>query len=126
MAQGGQQTNPAFTVYGVTNELNPEWLETGKGHLNWNTAPCRDDIGGQKYLGRFSFDNTKDRLKNAADAVRFASRELDDFIREANGKLITLVFIPDSNSSRPARFKSKEGQPDQAPAIAIRPLKANP
>jgi len=126
VAQGGQQTNTAFTVYGVTTELDPEWLETGKDHLTWNTAPCRDDIAGQKYLGRFSFDNTKDRLKNAADAVRFASRELDDFIREANRKLITLVFIPDSNSSRPARFKSKEGQPDQAPALAIRSLKANP
>ncbi|MGI9444872.1 MAG: protein kinase domain-containing protein [Rubripirellula sp.] len=126
VAQGGQQTPTAFTVYGIVNDLEPEWQETGEGHLNWDAAPCRNGISGQKYLGRLSFDNTKDRLKNQSDAVRFASRELDDFIRDANGKPVTLVFIPDSNSNRAARFKSKEGQPDESPAIAIRYLQANP
>ncbi len=126
VAQGGQQTPTAFTVYGIMNDLEPEWQETGEGHLNWDAAPCRNGISGQKYLGRLSFDNTKDRLKNQSDAVRFASRELDDFIRDANGKPVTLVFIPDSNSNRAARFKSKEGQPDESPAIAIRYLQANP
>jgi hypothetical protein len=124
VAQGGHQANTAFTVYGIKNDLDPEWQEIGEGHLNWNTAPCKDSISGQKYLGRFSFDNTKDRLKNKPDAVRFASRELDDFIRDAKGKSITLVFIPESNSSRPSRFKSKEGQPDESPAMGIRFLKA--
>ena len=126
VAQGGQQANTGFTVYGIINALEAEWLETGKDHLNWDNAPCRDGISGQKYLGRFSFDNTKDRLKNTPDAVRFASRELDDFIQEANGKLVTLVFIPESNSQRPSRFKSKEGKPDESPALAIRYPKAKP
>ena len=125
VAQGGQQTPAAFTVYGIIKDLKPEWQETGLGHLNWETAPCRNDISGQKYLGRLSIDNTKDRLKNKSDAVRFASRELDDFIREANGKPVTLVFIPNSHSNQPMRFKSKEGQPEESPAIAIRYLQAN-
>ena len=125
VAQGGQQTPTEFTVYGIMNGLEPEWLETGVGHLNWDTAPCRNGISGQKYLGRLSFDNTQDRLKNKSDAVRFSSRELDDFIRDANGKSVTLVFIPASNSNRPARFKSKEGKPDESPALAIRYLQSN-
>ncbi len=124
VAQGGQQTPTAFTVYGILNDLEPEWQETGKGHLNWETAPCRNGISGQKYLGRLSFDNTKDRFKNKPDAVRFTSREFDDFMRNAKGKTVTVVFIPDSNSNRAARFKSKEGQPDESPAIAIRYLQA--
>lgn len=125
VAQGGQQTPTSFTVYGIMNDLDADWQETGLGYLDWDTAPCRHGISGQKYLGRLSFDNTKDRLKNKPDAVRFSSRELDDFIRDANGKSVTLVFIPDSNANRPIRFKSKEGQPDESPAIAIRYLPAN-
>ena len=65
VAQGGQQTPTAFTVYGIMNDLEPEWQETGEGHLNWDAAPCRNGISGQKYLGRLSFDNTKDRLKTS-------------------------------------------------------------
>lgn len=122
VAPGGLQTPTDFTVYGIMNNLAPDWKETGKGHLNWDTAPCRNGISGQKYLGRLTFDNTKDRLINKPDAVRFASRELDDFIRDAKGKPVTLVFIPDTKSNRPARFKSKEGQPNDSPAIALRYL----
>ena len=122
VAPGGLQTPTDFKVYGIMNNLAPDWKETGKGHLNWDTAPCRNGISGQKYLGRLTFDNTKDRLINKPDAVRFASRELDDFIRDAKGKPVTLVFIPDTKSNRPARFKSKEGQPDDSPAIALRYL----
>ena len=123
VAQGGQQMPTAFIVYGILNDLEPEWQETGKGHITWEDAPCRNGISGQKYLGRLSFDNTKDRLKNKPDAVRFASRELDEFIRDAKGQTVTLVFIPDSSSNRAARFKSKEGQPDESPALAIRYLR---
>lgn len=126
VSQGGQQAPTAFMVYGITNSLKPDWTETGAGHLNWKSAPCSNGISGQKYLGRLTYDNTKDRLMNEPDAVRFASRELDDFIRDNDGQPVTLVFIPASNSNRPARFKSKEGSPEESPAIAIRYKQSSP
>ncbi len=120
VAEGGHEANSVFAVYGIAGGLEPEWNETGEGYLNWESSPCRDGIGGQKYLGRCSFDNTKDGLKNAQDRVRFISRELDDFISDTKHDLITLVFIRETTSNRPSRFKSKEGVPDQSPALAIR------
>lgn len=126
VAPGGQQTNARFKAYGITTNLPPEWRETGPRHLNWEASPCRENIRGQKYLGTFTFDNTKDRLKNSPDAVRFASRELDDFIREAKGTTVTLALFAESKSTRPSRFKSKEAQPREAPALAIRRLRPSP
>jgi len=126
VAQGGHEASSVFDVYGITKGLEPKWSETGEGHLNWDTSPCRDGIGGQKYLGRCSFDNTKDGLKYSQDCIRFVSRELDDFISNATTDLITLVFIRETPSNRPSRFRSKEGKPDEAPALAIRYKQTKP
>ena len=114
----GQST---INVYGVRSELQESWKETGEGALDWKTSPCRDGVGGQSFLGQFTIDNFKDHLSKSPDGVRFFSEALDDFIRSAPGNLVTLVLIRENAAQAATRFKSKEGKPAQAPALALRP-----
>ena len=117
---GGHQGKSVFSVYGIKSDLPAHWQETGADHLNWTISPCRSGIGGQQYLGQCSLDNTKDNLRNTRDGVRFFGPELDEFIRNADADLITLVLIRQTTTNRPTRFQSKEGKPDRAPGLAIR------
>jgi hypothetical protein len=110
-----------INVYGVQSELQESWKETGDGALIWKTSPCRDGVGGQSFLGQFTMDNFKDHLSKSPDSVRFFSEALDDFIRSAPGEVVTLVLIRENAAPAATRFKSKEGKPAQAPALALRP-----
>ncbi|MGI9473707.1 MAG: DUF7594 domain-containing protein, partial [Rubripirellula sp.] len=123
---GGYQGQSEFAVYGIQKNLMADWAETGGEHLSWETSPCRSGIGGQKYLGRCSFNNAKDNLKDAQDQIRFFGAEFDEFIRNAESDLVTLVLIRQSTSNRPTRFHSKEGKPDLAPALAVRFRESEP
>ena len=118
---GGLQGKSILNVYGIQSRLEEEWKESGDGSLTWNNAPCRDGIGGQKYLGQLVVDNAKDHLSKVADGVRFFSNELDDFVRNAPGDLVTIVLIRESVADAATLFKSKEGKPSEAPALALRP-----
>lgn len=116
----GLQEKSTINVYGIESELEEAWKETGETSLTWNQSPCRDGVGGQKYLGQLNVDNFKDHLKEVPDGVRFFSPALDDFIRSVPGDLITIVLIRDNVNDAATRFKSKEGKPNEAPAIALR------
>ncbi len=118
---GGLQGKSTVNVYGIESELEEAWNETGEGSLSWSQSPCRDGVGGQKYLGQFTIDNFKDHLNNVSDGIRFFDPALDDFIRNASGDLITIVLIRENVNDAATRFKSKEGKPNEAPAIALRP-----
>ncbi len=101
-----------------------DWNEIGDDGLNWQRSPCREGVGGQQYLGQVTIDNFKDHLKNQADGVRFFSAALDDFIRNSESELITIVLIRENPADAPTRFKSKEGKPREAPALMMRPGRA--
>lgn len=118
---GGFQGTSKIDLYGIQTKLDSQWSESGQEPLVWSRSPCRDGIGGQLYLGQCTIDNFKDNLKDKPDGVRFFSQALDDFVRSAEGDLITIVLIRDQVNDAATRFKSKEGSPDQAPALALRP-----
>ena len=71
-------------------------------------------------------NNFKDHLTSVTDGVRFFSPALDDFVRAADSDLITIVLIRDNVNATATRFKSKEGKPNEAPAIALRPKRPTP
>jgi hypothetical protein len=117
---GGHQSTSEFTAYGIVSGLNQDWQETGEGHLTWQDSPCRKGVGGQHYLGEFTMDNSKDNLKDVQDGVRLFGAELDDFLRSASSDLVTIVLIRNTQSDKPTLFKSREGKPKEAPALALR------
>ncbi len=117
---GGNESNCTINAYGIGDSLDADWIETDADHLAWETSPCRDGVGGQRYLGQVTIDNFKDNLKNKPDAVRIFSEELDEFIRSSPSDLITIALIRENQSDKPSRFKSKEGKPSEAPALALR------
>lgn len=117
---GGHQSTSEFTAYGIVSGLAEDWTETGDGHLTWLDSPCRDGIGGQQYLGELSMGNSKDRPKNVSDGVRLFGDEFDDFLRSVSSDLVTIVLIRNTQSEKPSLFKSREGKPKEAPALAMR------
>lgn len=123
---GGLQGKSVLNVYGIQSRLEQDWKETGEGSLTWNNAPCRDGIGGQQYLGPLVIDNFNDHLSKVADGVRFFSNELDDFLRNAPDDLVTIVLIRENVADAPTIFKSKEGKPGEAPALALRLQRPEP
>ncbi len=116
----GDESTTEFEVYGIVDGLESDWTEAGQGYLQWKESPCRDGVGGQKYLGTLRFDNAKNNLKNKTDQIRMAGEALDDFLRMSPEDRVTIALIRNSWSGRRTYFQSKEGKPDQAPAIAVR------
>lgn len=110
---GSSETNNRFNVYGIREGLDPIWAETGGGHLQWNDSPCRDGVGGQKYLGQFAADNSGGVLKHKTDRIRMASRELDDFLRSAEGDTVTIAIVRENGSASRLQFRTKVGQLSQ-------------
>lgn len=121
---GGFQGTSNINLYGVRSDLQEDWNEGREDPLTWGNSPCRDGIGGQAYLGQLKIDNAKDHLSSVSDGVRFFSPALDDFLRNAPGDLITIALIRENNGDAATRFKSKEGKPNQAPALAMRPRRS--
>jgi serine/threonine protein kinase len=120
VSPGGHQGNSVINVYGIKTEPPVTWDETGEKALNWNDSPCRESVADQTYLGQLSFENSKDHLSKTPDGVRLFSPTLDDFIRDSTGDLITIVLIRENPGEQSTRFKSKEGKPNESPALAIR------
>lgn len=117
---GSSETTNKFNVYGIREGLDPMWSEAGGDHLQWNDSPCREGVGGQKYLGQFVADNSGGALKHKTDRIRVASSELDDFLRLAEGDTVTIAIVRENGSASRPQFRTKEGKPDEAPALAIR------
>jgi hypothetical protein len=118
---GDSETTNKFNVYGIREGVDPMWAESGDDHLQWNASPCRDGVGGQKYLGQFTADNSGKSLSGKLDRIRMASRELDDFLRSAEGDTVTIAIVRENGSASRPQFMTKEGKPDEAPALALRP-----
>ncbi len=117
---GGHPGISEIWAYGIVDGLANDWVETKQGHLTWDQSPCRSGVGGQRFLGSFSLDNRGDQWKDKVDGVRLFGPELDEFVRSAPSDLITIVLIRENNAERPTQFKSREGKPAQAPALALR------
>lgn len=117
---GGMKGTSELFAYGITQGLEPDWIESGEGHLSWKGSPCRGGIEQQQFLGQASIDNSGDQLKNSVDAVRIVGEGLDDFIRESSGDLVTIAIVRETVAGTENRFKSQEGKPEQAPALALR------
>ncbi len=109
-----------ISLYGVAEGLPEDWNERGESHLTWGQAPSRNGIEGLRYLAQVHLDNSGEALKDAVDGVRIHGPNLDDFLREAPGNVVTMVLIRDTVAGKPVCFSSKEGKPNQAPALALR------
>ncbi len=118
--KGGHQANSTINVYGVNNGLPDDWVESGQSHLTWDQAPSRSGVESLRYLCQVTMDNGRDTLKDVVDGVRIYGTNLDDFLRTASGDIVTLVLIRENRAEKPTWFKSKEGKPKQAPALALR------
>ncbi len=117
---GGLPSTSTINVYGIREGLDQDWAESGESHLDWQSSPCRISVNQQQYLGQVTMQNTGDNLKNLGDAVRIFGAELDDFIRTSTGNLVTIALVRENIANKPTQFKSKEGKPNQAPALALR------
>lgn len=117
---GSSETANKFHVYGIREGLDPMWTEAGDDHLQWNNSPCRDGVDGQRFLGQFQADNSGGSLRHQTDRIRMASRELDDFLRSATGDTVTIAIVRENSSASRPHFRTKEGKPDEAPALAMR------
>ncbi|MDG2222765.1 MAG: protein kinase [Rubripirellula sp.] len=117
---GGFVGASEILAYGIVDGLADDWAETKQGHLAWDQSPCRSGVGGQKFLGSCRLDNRGDQSKDKADAVRLLGPGLDDFIRTAPSDQITIMLVRENRAEKPTQFKSKEGKPSQAPALALR------
>jgi hypothetical protein len=123
---GGHQSTSKLAAYGIVSGLEEDWPQTGDGHLAWQNSPCRDGADGQQYLGEVTMDNSKDNLTKVPDGVRLYGEKLDEFLRSASSDLVTIVLIRNTKTDKPTLFKSREGTPKQAPALALRPRTKDP
>ena len=117
---GGHVGVSEISAYGIVDGLAEDWVETKQDHLTWDQSPCQSGVGGQKFLGTCSLDNRGDQWKDKPDAVRLFGPGLDDFIRTAPSDQITILLIRENRAEKPNQFKSREGKPAQAPALALR------
>ncbi|QDT02510.1 Serine/threonine-protein kinase Pkn1 [Rubripirellula lacrimiformis] len=121
IAGDGNPSKDEFRVYGIDDPGASDWVESGDGYLDWQHSPLRDGIAGQSFLGRLTFDNSGNHLKDAVDKIRMVGEGLDDFLRSANSDQVTIVLQRTSTSKKPTYFWSREGKPEASPALAVRP-----
>ncbi|MEM8667697.1 MAG: protein kinase [Planctomycetota bacterium] len=117
---GGHAGMSEITAYGIQDGLEEDWIETKDGHLVWNQSPCRSSIAGQKFLGTCRLDNRGDQWKDKPDEVRLFGPNLDEFIRSSKSDTVTILLLRENDAQKPTQFKSREGKPAQAPALALR------
>jgi len=114
---------PAEQGSGVESQagVTPDgWAERGAAALTWESLPDLKTSGRFVSLGRLEIDNSRNVLKEKPDRVRFVSKLLDDFLRQADGPVVSMLLVPEDSSSKPLRLVAKEGAPEMAPALAIR------
>ncbi|MEM1228400.1 MAG: serine/threonine-protein kinase [Planctomycetota bacterium] len=123
----GHQGSSELRAYGWSDEFESEetitsvtWTESGEQRLTWDNCPIQNDPGPLTYLGIMRFDNSRNSLVRQTDAVRLASDLLDDFVRAQTSRTVTIVLIRDSWNREATRMVSREGNPVQAPGLAIR------
>lgn len=118
---GGQGTSAGGSDGdGAENVVEEAWTESGPDALRFEISPSRDGVGGLPFLGQATIDNRDGNLKHETDRVRIVGPNLDDFLRSDSGPLATIVLVRENAHDKPTRFRTKEGKPDQAPALAIR------
>lgn len=97
-----------------------DWTERGSDALTWQAVPDLKTSGQFTSLGRIEFDNSRNVLKETPHGVRFVSKLLDNFLRQAKEPVISILLVPEDSPSKPIRLVAKEGAPEMAPALAIR------
>lgn len=120
VAGGSVAKESLVNVYGVREAAAAKWDSGDPDSFRWKNSPSEAGITNQVYLGQLTVQNENEALKDQTDQVRFYSEALDDFLRSAEGTTVTLALVSETWSDQPTRFRSKDGKPDQAPALAIR------
>ena len=118
LAKGGHPHKAKILAFGIT-EPSFAWPDSSE-QLTWSQTPSESSITNQRFLGMVELPGARDALEEQVDAIRIHGSALDDFLRSAGSRRVTLVLTCDSWSDRPLRFVSKDGTPDLAPGLAIR------
>ena len=117
LGAGSWKGKSTVYLYGTSMD----WSEAGEDGLKWNGAPSETGVQSLQYLADITVDNSGDALKGKVDAIRLYGANLDDYIRTSESSTITLVLVRENKATEPTVFTSKEGQPQHAPALALRP-----
>ena len=112
-----------LSLYGVADAvvLGSDWQETGPERLRWDDSPSKAGLKQLKLLAQTRIDNAGNALVDVADGVRIHGPELDKFLRSMGDDQVTLILVRNNVAPKPTRFHSKEGKPEQAPGLALRP-----
>lgn len=117
---GGFSGTSTITAYGVAAGGEGRWEESGASPLTWNGCTSGERLSSLAFLGQSEVDNRAGALKHSPDAVRIVGTNLDDYVRGCTGGLATIVLVRETRHAKPTRFVSKEGNPTQSPALALR------
>ncbi len=117
---GGLLGRSVLNAYGVPESIAGDWAEHGPQGLRFENAPSGGGVERLMFLGQVTIDNRGGDLKHVQDGVRIVSSNLDDFLRNHTGSLATIALVRENGANKPTRLSSKEGKPDQAPALALR------
>jgi hypothetical protein len=118
--EGGFPGTSTITAYGVPPGGEGPWKESGSSPLTWNGCPSSERLSSLSFLGQAEVDNRGSALKHSPDAVRVVGTNLDDYVRGCTDGLATIVLVREARHAKPTRFVSKEGNPTQSPALALR------
>ncbi len=107
--------NGKISVYGAGNENAQVWTESGNSAIYWKNSYSEAGLASLPLLAELTIPEDQ----AAGSMLTITSPELADFIRQAPGKLTTLVLEGRSDSNLPLAFVSREGNDKQAPALII-------
>jgi len=117
---GGFQGKCKLEAYGVTTRLPQDWREKGENHLTWETSPSVDKVENYPFLGRIEFDNSGGQLEKRPDELRLFGPGLDDYLRDSTESTVTLLLVRSNDAKQATKLVSREGNENEAPALAIR------
>jgi len=117
---GGFLGKCKLEAYGVTARLPQDWHEKGENHLTWETSPSIDSVESQPFLGRIEFDNSGGQLEKRPDELRLFGPGLDDYLRASAESTVTILLVRSSDAKQATKLVSREGNENEAPALAIR------
>ena len=121
VADGGFRGISQVAAYGIPADQTPDWDERDAETFPWKRLQGLAESGGLRFLGQTELDNRGGQLEKVADGVRIFGPDLDDFLRDHPADVVTIVVTRHNSANKPTRFRSKEAQPDHAPALAVRP-----
>ncbi|MFZ4575286.1 MAG: PA14 domain-containing protein, partial [Phycisphaerales bacterium] len=123
-----------INFFGVRQGANGDnWIESGAGHVTWNTAVGNDASGGlgdpdtTRFLATVFLDNTGFQNNNRPDKLWFTGERLRNFLREDTDGKVTFLFKRVDASNEGQSFFTKEwSSPSFAPSLRVRVISKCP